>query len=78
MFRQKWLILTAVVVLIGGLFTAWMAQRTDRQLRAELLHQTKLIAQAINIDHVKALTGTETDLDVPEYLRLKEQFAKRG
>jgi len=66
----------ASFVLLAGLGFTWgMAARADREMRANLLQQTRLVAQAINIERVQALSGTEADLDSPDYLRLKEQLA---
>ncbi len=62
-------VLAAVV-----LFTGWVAGMAERQMRADLLQQTRLVAQAVEIEHVLPLTGTETDLESPHYHRLKEQF----
>ena len=60
----------------GALSTWWMARRTDRQMRADLLLQVRLVAQALDLSQVQALTGTEADLASPAYLRLKEQLAQ--
>ncbi len=69
------LLLAAVaVVLIGGA-TLWAAYRADRDLRAELLLQTRLVAQAVDLERVAALTGTEADLASPDYVDLKEQMS---
>jgi len=59
----------------GTMFAWWMVARADREMRAELLVQTRLVAQAVNIDRVKTLAGTATDLKNPDYRRLKEQLA---
>lgn len=53
----------------------WTVARADREMRADLLHQTRLLAQSLNVEPVQALTGTEADMKNPEYLRLKEQLA---
>jgi diguanylate cyclase (GGDEF)-like protein/PAS domain S-box-containing protein len=45
-------------------------------MRAELLVQAEMITQAINIERVKTLSGSDYDLKNPDYLRLKEQLAK--
>ena len=66
----------AAILAAGTLFTCWAAQRTDRAMREDLLGQARLVAQAVNFDRLKALTGTEADLGSPDYLRLKEQFAR--
>jgi PAS domain S-box-containing protein len=64
------------VVLIAGALFAWsMAARADRQMRADLLQQTRLVAHAVSLGHVQALTGTPADLDSPAYRHLKEQLS---
>lgn len=61
--------------LIGAvLFTCFLAGRADRELRADLLQQTRLAAGALNLDRVKILTGTEADLNSPDYLKFKEKL----
>jgi len=65
----------AVLFILGGLFTWWTVQRTDRELREVLLLQTRLVARALNVEHVQALSGNVTDLGNPNYQRLKEQLA---
>ncbi|MFH0996311.1 MAG: response regulator [Pseudomonadota bacterium] len=70
--------LTALLLTIfvaGVLIAWWTAAQADRELRANLLQQTRLVAQALNVEQVQALTGTKADLESPEYLRLKEQLA---
>lgn len=44
-------------------------------MRYGLLNQTRLVAEAVNIECIKALTGTEADRHSPAYLRLKAQLA---
>ncbi len=66
--------LTLCMLAIGALFSWWMSVRTDRDLRANLLEQTRMVTQAVDIEQVKTLTGTEADLISPNYLRLKERF----
>ena len=43
----------------GALFASWMAVRADRELRADLLQQTRLVAQAVNPDQVRTPADTE-------------------
>jgi len=63
-------------VLIVGVFLAWwLIRQADGRMRSDHLHRTRLLAMAINIEHIKALSGTMADLNLPEYLRLKEQLA---
>jgi len=64
------------VLIAGALFAWWMAARADRELRAGLLQQARLVAQALNLVQVKALTGTEADLASPAYQQIKEQLSR--
>ncbi|MDP2996132.1 MAG: hypothetical protein Q8N47_01510 [Bryobacterales bacterium] len=59
------------VLIAGALFAWWMAARADRQMRAGLRQEARLVAQGVNLGHVKALNGTQTDLASPAYLQLK-------
>jgi PAS domain S-box-containing protein len=54
--------------------TLWTVQREENLLRADLLSKTRLIQGGISTDHVKALTGTESDLASPDYRVLKGQL----
>ena len=76
--RPSWIYLfslTLCVLVIGVLFAWWMAKSTDRALRDSQLQQTRLVANALDMDKVKALSGTRADLGSPEYLQLKERLA---
>jgi len=65
-----------VAILGAGSLLVWQtAVRADREMRAELLLQTRLIAQTVNPARVQSLTGTAADLTNPQYQRLKEQLA---
>jgi PAS domain S-box-containing protein len=63
------------LLIAGALSVWWTAARADRGMRVEMLQQTRLVAQAVNLGRVKVLTGTKADLDSPDYLRLKEQLS---
>ncbi len=59
---------------LGG-FAVWLlALRVDREMRKDLLVQSRLAARTVNIERVKALSGTEADLGTAAYLRIKEQL----
>jgi hypothetical protein len=70
--------LTAALLLTifaaGVLFVWWMAVQADRDMRSELLRQTRLVAQPVNVQRVMSLLGTEADMDSPGYRRIKEQL----
>ncbi|MBK8639234.1 MAG: cache domain-containing protein [Chromatiaceae bacterium] len=71
--------LTAALLLamftLGALFTWWTVVQADRALRTDLLQRLRVAVQAVNVEHLQALTGTPADLESREYLRLKEQLA---
>ena len=68
-------IIILLLLAVGALLAWWMVERADGEMRKEFLQQTRLVAQAVNIERVRNLTGTQTDLANPDYLRLKEQLA---
>lgn len=73
--RSIVLLAVAVIVAAGALFTWWTAQITDRDMRADLLRKTRLLADAIHLKGLAALSGSEADLTSPHYLRLKSQLS---
>jgi hypothetical protein len=74
-----WLTGAFAAVLIAGALFVWLTvRRADHQMRADLLLQARLVAQAVDAGQVKALSGTEADRDRPGYQRLKEQFMSVG
>ena len=68
-------VLVACVLGMGALLVWWMVVHADREMRSDLLHQTRLVGETLNIDRLRALTGTVADLESPVYLRLKDQLA---
>ena len=68
-------LLIMLTTIAGVVIVFWAVQRADREMRQGLLNQTRLVAGAMNIESLRALTGTEADLGTPAYLRLKAQFA---
>ena len=56
-------------------FAWWMVLCADREMRSDLLKQTQLVAQAVNVESIQSLAGKEEDLVSPYYLRIKEQLA---
>ena len=62
----------ALALIVGA---SWLTvHRADREMRAELLQQAMLVAKAVDISHIQALSGTEADLDNPHYRVLKEHL----
>jgi PAS domain S-box-containing protein len=56
--------------------TLWSVQQQDNRLRAELITKTHIIQIGLSTDHIRALTGTDTDLLSPDYQNLKVQMTQ--
>ena len=69
------LILFICIFAIGVSIIWWVANSTDKNMRAELLLQARIAAQAINTQYVISLSGSEKDLKNPAYQRIKSQLA---
>ena len=73
--NRRILILLLLVLAVGVALMWWGAHSTDKRMRAELLEQARIAAQAINIERVAALSGLEQDLNTPGYQRIKSQLS---
>ena len=63
-------------MLLATVTGSWFTLRhTDSSMRSELLQQTMMVASAINIEHVSSIKGDPSDIENPDYRRLKEQLA---
>jgi hypothetical protein len=66
-----------LVILVAGVaFTWWTARSTDRNMRIEMLDESRVAAQSLNIERIALLTGKESDIELPEYQAFKEQLGK--
>jgi PAS domain S-box-containing protein len=73
--KHLWMaVILSVVLLSGAILTSWTIHNADSRMREDLVRNTQLVAQAVDIQRVRILSGTEADLTSPEYLRFKEQF----
>jgi len=65
-----------IAVLIGGwIWTNFTGISRDSEERNNLLIQARIAAKSINVNYVKALTGTSADLKSYPYQRIKEQLS---
>jgi diguanylate cyclase (GGDEF)-like protein/PAS domain S-box-containing protein len=73
---SKWSIAVfgLVLLLLTAYYSKYLVDRADQELRSELLHQARLISLAINHIEFKALSGSERDVTLPEYQRLKDHL----
>lgn len=69
------LALVLAIIAFGVFLTWWTVRVTDRRIRTDLIQQTQISAQAVNVERLKSLTGTASDLQNTSYLRLKEQLS---
>jgi len=67
-------VMTTALAAGGALYSLWTFRKTDRELRQNLLIQTRFIAMGLNPERITWLTGTEADLKKPQYRQFKEQF----
>ncbi|HAX92033.1 MAG TPA: hypothetical protein DCY07_07495 [Rhodospirillaceae bacterium] len=65
----------ATVLFVGVVVSLWVVSWAERDLRRELLEQTKSVAQMLNVERIKALSGSLADLQSPDYRVLKDQLA---
>ena len=64
------------VVISLMIILSWLvAKQTERDMRNDLLTQTVFGANSIDVNLVKRLSGTSSDLTSPEYKLIKHQFA---
>ena len=68
------LVLLVLLLVVGGIGSWLIIQQADRKMRADFLEQGRLITQAFDIEQVKRLTGTDADLDLPQYQHIKQLF----
>ena len=72
--RLKAAALLLAVLAAGACVTWGIVSRADREMRAGLLQETQMVAQAVDAERLQALSGTEADLASPAYQRLKDQL----
>ena len=63
-----------LILVLGLGASLWQAERVDRQMRAGLLAEAQRLVDTLNPQRLAVLSGTEADLALPEYQRLKTQL----
>jgi hypothetical protein len=70
-----WVVVLLLVLLaLGAHYTVWTVLRVDGEMRADFLAQAQRMAQGLSVECILALSGSESDLALPEYQRLKQQL----
>jgi len=73
---NHWIAIIVIIVLIfGGVSAWWIAFNKNTAMHNELLRQANMVANGINLERIRSLTGTEADLKSYHYQRLKEQLS---
>jgi PAS domain S-box-containing protein len=72
--ERSWPLALAFLCLTGLMLAWWIGNRIDQRLREDFLHQVRLAAGTIDLDRIKAMTGTGADLAAHDSLRLKQQL----
>lgn len=75
--KRPWLYMLLIAILMLGsiVFAYTILLSQDREMRLNFLEQTRLIANAINIENIQPLSGSQQDIHNPNYLLLKEQLS---
>ncbi len=74
--RRGALLLFAAVVALGAGITWQTARLAERDMRAHLLMEARMVAQGVDAGLVRNLSGSEADLTHPDYQRLKAQLTR--
>ena len=69
-------LLLVVIVGFGGLATDWVGATTQQEQSHQLLNLARTGAAAVNERMVQNLAGAPSDLERPDYVRLKEQLMR--
>jgi PAS domain S-box-containing protein len=72
--RRVWLAFFSFVLFLGGILCAWNIQHADSFMRADLLRRSSILAETINVYRLQTLSGESSDLEKPQYFRLKNQL----
>jgi len=67
-------LMAALVVVAGGAASLWLATSEDARMRSELLVQGRLVADTLNPLRIVNLTGVPSELESPDYERIKSQL----
>jgi hypothetical protein len=78
-FQRKYIIIASLIVavLALGLFSTWLQWNyTVCKLSEDAMEQALIVAQSIDSKRLKNLKGNSTDLNSPDYVRIKEQLTQ--
>jgi len=74
--RRFWIAVAVAILLIAGaLGSYWKMKQSDREMREDLLQQAQMIEQAMNLDLVRMITGSNMNRNAEVYNRVREQLS---
>jgi two-component system, cell cycle sensor histidine kinase and response regulator CckA len=72
---RHWIALAIVLILsLGAAVSCWTARTQDNLMRVELLTHAQMVAKGVDAQRAARLTGSEQDLNSPDYQRIKAQL----
>jgi len=75
--KNRWgLVAILAILLCSILFTCWIIYRADREIRNDLLIRTKISAESLEFERVKALTAAKENFNTPNYNYLNQQLLR--
>ncbi len=75
-WRSLPFVLLAMVLIAGAMATGWEIRASTQFMRDLVLAEARMIAAAIEPERVARLTGSEADLESPDYLFLRDQIVR--
>ena len=72
--RCAFVLLLLAILMAGAVLTWRMIVSADHAKRADLLAQTRLLAQTLDPEVIQTFSASEADLQRPAYQRIKEQL----
>ena len=70
-------LIITICLILAGVIVSWVtAYRTNLTMRRDVLKQLEMLAPTINIARIKSLSGSENDLQNPDYLLLKQLLSE--
>lgn len=73
-FESGVVVACLLFAVFGGIFGYWEMQRASRRAQDELLRTARLLSESVNSRRLKSLSGSASDLYLPDYSRLNEQL----
>lgn len=79
---KKQLLVSVLIVIIVSPFSYWAIKyannRSKENAQSELLTLTEISKFSVDLEEFQRLSGTEKDINSPDYIRLREQFKLMG